>query len=160
MDIGISKVLTFYLVSKLNYIYTKLKLKFMKEKRPRRLLHAEILLEKSQKSPRKKTIQKLQQAVDKGNISFATFQSTGQIMTMETYMVMYREHDTSVVDLGFKLLPTSTEVIRYAGGFVIQMLPEDHYALNYQRELEVSLDLKKLEKKMFDQMGKDMLLKF
>ena len=73
MDIGISKVLTFYLVSKLNYIYTKLKLKFMKEKRPRRLLHAEILLEKSQKSPRKKTIQKLQQAVDKGNISFATF---------------------------------------------------------------------------------------
>ena len=73
---------------------------------------------------------------------------------------MYREHDTSVVDLGFKLLPNSTEVIRYAGGFVIQMLPEDHYALNYQRELEVSLDLKKLEKKMFDQMGKDMLLKF
>jgi len=124
------------------------------------MLTAEILLEKSQKTPRKKVIQKLQQSIDKGRISLTTFRSTGQIMTMNTYLHLYRDHDVSVVDLGFKLLPNSKEVIRYAGGFLIQMLPESHYALNYQKELEVSLDLKKLEKTIFEDMAKDMFLNF
>jgi len=132
----------------------------MKFKKPRKMLTAEILLEKSQKTPRKKVIQKLQQSIDKGRISLATFRSTGQIMTMNTYLHLYRDHDVSVVDLGFKLLPNSKEVIRYAGGFLIQMLPESHYALNYQKELEVSLDLKKLEKTIFEDMAKDMFLNF
>ena len=132
----------------------------MKFKKPRRLLSAEILLEKSQKTPRKKIIQKLQQAVDKGKISLSTFRDSGQMMTMTTYLHLYRDHDVSVVDLGFKLLPNSKEVIRYAGGFIIQMLPESHYALNYQKELEVSLDLKKLEKNIFEDMAKDMFLIF
>tara|TARA_Y100001937_G_C7116190_1_gene330246 strand:- start:1182 stop:1574 length:393 start_codon:yes stop_codon:yes gene_type:complete len=129
-------------------------------KKQHRLLNAEILLEKSHKTPRKKVIQKLQQALDKDKITLTTFRATGQLMTMDTYKGMFRQHDLSVVDLGFKLLPNATEVLRYAGGFIIQLLPEKHYALNYHKELEVSLDLKNLEKKIFEDMGQDMLLNF
>ena len=132
----------------------------MKFKKPRRLLNAEILLEKTQKSPRKKIIQTLQQSLDKGKMSLTTFRKTGQLMTMKTYENMYRDHDLSVVDLGFKILPNSPELCRYLGGVIIQLLPEKHYALNVQRELEVSLDLKHLEKKVWELIAKDMLLNF
>tara|TARA_R110000744_G_scaffold268143_3_gene381829 strand:- start:1184 stop:1579 length:396 start_codon:yes stop_codon:yes gene_type:complete len=125
-----------------------------------RLLSAEILLEKSMKSARKKVIQKLQQARDKKKITLTTFRSTGQLMTTETYLATYRAHDMSVLSTGLLILPNSEEVLRYAGGFVIQLLAENHYALHYNKDLEVSLDLKSLEKTIFERLAQDLLLSF
>ena len=130
------------------------------EEKKLKLLSAEILLEKSMKSARKKVIQKLQQAQDKKKISLTTFRSTGQLMTTETYLAVYRNHDMSVLSTGLIVLSNAEEVLRYAGGFVIQLLPEKHYALHYNKDLEVSLDLKGLEKTIFERMAKDLLLSF
>tara|TARA_R100001244_G_scaffold129615_1_gene101183 strand:+ start:1027 stop:1422 length:396 start_codon:yes stop_codon:yes gene_type:complete len=124
------------------------------------LLSAEILLEKSMKSARKKVIQKLQQARDKKKITLTTFRSTGQLMTTETYLALYRDHDMSVLSTGLIILPNAEEVLRYAGGFVIQLLAENHYALHYNKDLEVSLDLKSLEKTIFERLAQDLLLSF
>lgn len=161
MDTGILRGQTFYLVNNLHYIYTIFKLKFTTmEATQLRLLSAEILLEKSMKSARKKVIQKLQQARDKKKITLTTFRSTGQLMTTETYLATYRAHDMSVLSTGLLILPNSEEVLRYAGGFVIQLLAENHYALHYNKDLEVSLDLKSLEKTIFERLAQDLLLSF
>ena len=70
-------------------------------------------------------------------------------MKMQHYMEEYRPFDASNIDMGLRVLPNAHSVIRYVGGFVLFILEEKNYAYYYDRTLEVSLDLKALEKMLY-----------
>lgn len=114
-----------------------------------KLILDEILWRKSLKTPNKKRIQKLQQLANRKKVSYTAFKQTGEVMKMKHYMEEYRPFDSSNIDLGLRILPNAHSVIRYVGGFVLFILEGKNYAFYYDRTLEVSLDLKALEKLLY-----------
>jgi|TARA_S200002703_G_scaffold81350_1_gene70174 hypothetical protein len=114
-----------------------------------KLILDEIIWRKSLKTPNKKRIQKLQQLANRKKISLTAFKQTGEIMKMQHYMENYRPFDASNICMGLRILPNAHSVIRYVGGFVLFILEEKNYAYYYDRTLEVSLDLKAIEKMLY-----------
>ena len=114
-----------------------------------KLILDEILWRKSLKTPNKKRIQKLQQLANRKKVSYTAFKQTGEVMKMKHYMEEYRPFDSSNIDMGLRVLPNAHSVIRYVGGFVLFILEGKNYAFYYDRTLEVSLDLKALEKLLY-----------
>ena len=114
-----------------------------------KLILDEIVWRKSLKTPNKKRIQKLQQLANRKKISLTAFRQTGEIMKMQNYMDNYRPYDAANVCMGLRILPNAHSVIRYVGGFVLFILEENDYAYYYDRTLEVSLDLKAIEKMLY-----------
>jgi hypothetical protein len=114
-----------------------------------KLILDEILWRKSLKTPNKKRIQKLQQLANRKKVSYTAFKQTGEVMKMKHYMEEYRPFDSSNIDMGLRILPNAHSVIRYVGGFVLFILEGKNYAFYYDRTLEVSLDLKALEKLLY-----------
>tara|TARA_R110002050_G_scaffold188790_1_gene323453 strand:- start:1172 stop:1564 length:393 start_codon:yes stop_codon:yes gene_type:complete len=114
-----------------------------------KLILDEILWRKSLKTPNKKRIQKLQQLANRKKVSYTAFKQTGEVMKMKHYMEEYRPFDASNIDVGLRILPNAHSVIRYVGGFVLFILEGKNYAFYYDRTLEVSLDLKALEKLLY-----------
>ena len=114
-----------------------------------KLILDEIMWRKSLKTPNKKRIQKLQQLANRKKISLTAFRQTGEIMKMKWYMTEYRPFDASNICMGLRILPNAHSVIRYVGGFALFLLDGDNYAYYYDRKLEVSTDLKELEKMLY-----------
>ena len=114
-----------------------------------KLILDEIIWRKSLKTPNKKRIQKLQQLANRKKISLTAFRQTGEIMKMQHYVEEYRPFDASNICMGLRILPNAHSVIRYVGGFALFLLDGDNYAYYYDRKLEVSTDLKELEKMLY-----------
>tara|TARA_R100000541_G_scaffold15898_2_gene25399 strand:+ start:1296 stop:1688 length:393 start_codon:yes stop_codon:yes gene_type:complete len=114
-----------------------------------KLILDEIMWRKSLKTPNKKRIQKLQQLANRKKISLTAFRQTGEIMKMQHYVEEYRPFDASNICMGLRILPNAHSVIRYVGGFALFLLDGDNYAYYYDRKLEVSTDLKELEKMLY-----------
>ena len=114
-----------------------------------KLILDEIIWRKSLKTPNKKRIQKLQQLATRKKISLTAFRQTGEIMKMQHYVEEYRPFDASNICMGLRILPNAHSVIRYVGGFALFILDGDNYAYYYDRKLEVSTNLKELEKMLY-----------
>ena len=114
-----------------------------------KLILDEIMWRKSLKTPNKKRIQKLQQLANRKKISLTAFRQTGEIMKMQHYVEEYRPFDASNICMGLRILPNAHSVIRYVGGFALFILDGDNYAYYYDRKLEVSTNLKELEKMLY-----------
>lgn len=125
-----------------------------------KLILDEILWRKSLKTPNKKRIQKLQQLANRKKVSYTAFKQTGEVMKMKHYMEEYRPFDSSNIDMGLRILPNAHSVIRYVGGFVLFILEGKNYAYYYDRTLEVSLDLKALEKMLYKTKVEDFIVNY
>lgn len=115
-----------------------------------KLILEEILWRKQEKTPNKKRIQKLQQFCDKQKMTLFQFRKTGELMKRETYDDYFKVRDSRIVNHGLRLLPNSTDIIRYVGGYCVQLLPDNNYCYYYDRTMEVSQDLKEMETKLFN----------
>tara|TARA_R110000796_G_scaffold422_4_gene1387 strand:+ start:1262 stop:1651 length:390 start_codon:yes stop_codon:yes gene_type:complete len=115
-----------------------------------KLILEEILWRKQEKTPNKKRIQKLQQFCDKKKMTFFQFRKTGEVMKRDTFMDYYYDRDIKILVNGLRMLPNATDVIRYVGGYSIQVLPDKNYCYYYNRTMEVSKNLKELEEKLYN----------
>mgnify|MGYP003128331265 CR=1 FL=1 len=125
-----------------------------------KLILEEILWRKQEKTPNKKRIQKLQQFCKKDKMTLFQFRKTGEVMKKNTFMEDYFYRDVKVLNCGLQPLPNAIDMIRYVGGFSLQVLPDKYYCYYYDRVMEVSQNLKELEEKLYEKKVKEFIFNY
>lgn len=106
------------------------------------LIFEEILFTKQNEPHNVKKIQRLQQMLDYPSYSIKDFMDTGEVYSREDFEDMYDDR---------QLNDTCLFVMRYVGGFYIEMLSDGSYLFTHPsgKKSKPTKDLEKLEEKIF-----------
>lgn len=110
------------------------------------LIESEIERETQKKEASQGTIEKLKSILDRGFVTFEDFQDSGRFMPTHKY-----EFEKNIAYIH----PECRTIVRYMGGFVIQIMKSDAfvYMLKKDESLYVHLEddgLIKMERKLWD----------
>jgi len=112
-------------------------------------LSTEILIQKMRPNPDKHFIQSIQMLMDKEHMTKEEFVNTGRFMSKEYYLKEFVNHNYFMSDV--------KDVMRYAGGYCIQVLPSGDWMFDTNDAHEsdevstkyISKDVKEIEEKIW-----------